>query len=224
MATMSDLELLAYVQNMSEKLTLSPTTYNCTAPMAVSYAGYVDAFASAMAAIDPNDRSKTLVNIKNAARTDVKYQTNLIINQVNASATVTTAQKMELGINPRAIPTPQPVPASEPTLKVLSVDKWSVTARLSDSVDVAKRGKPVGVIGAAVYSYVGETPPADLSAWKFEGNVGKVKILVNFPTTLAPGTRVYLTAQWFNGRKQAGPACDPVPTNLQGGSVSSMAA
>jgi hypothetical protein len=30
---------------------------------------------------------------------------------------------------------------------------------------------------------------------------------------------VWLTAFWFNGRKQSGPACAPVGTNLPGGSV-----
>jgi hypothetical protein len=38
-----------------------------------------------------------------------------------------------------------------------------------------------------------------------------------------PGTRVWLTAFWFNGRKQSGPMCAPVGTNLPGGSVSMAA-
>ena len=58
---------------------------------------------------------------------------------------------------------------------------------------------------------MGATPPAELSAWKFEGNTGRTTIDVLFPTSVASGATVWFTAFWFNPRKQQGPACDPVP-------------
>jgi hypothetical protein len=33
---------------------------------------------------------------------------------------------------------------------------------------------------------------------------------------------VFITAFWFNNAKVGGPASDPVPTNLQGGGVSTI--
>jgi hypothetical protein len=40
---------------------------------------------------------------------------------------------------------------------------------------------------------------------------------VLFPATVASGATVWLSAFWFNPRKQPGPACDPVSANLPGG-------
>jgi hypothetical protein len=79
------------------------------------------------------------------------------------------------------------------------------------------------VIGAAVFSFVGATPPADLSAWKFEGNTGRTRIDVALPSGVANGATVWFIARWFNPRKQNGPVGDPVSANLPGGSVSMAA-
>ncbi len=86
----------------------------------------------------------------------------------------------------------------------------------------ASGGKPAGVSGASIFSYVEATAPSDISAWKFEGNTGKTAVVV-FPNTTAAGATVWLTAFWFNPRKQSGPACTPVSTNVQRGSVSMAA-
>ena len=43
--------------------------------------------------------------------------------------------------------------------------------RLIDPANPTRRGTPAGVRGAAVFSYIGATPPTSLSDWKFEGNV-----------------------------------------------------
>jgi hypothetical protein len=140
-----------------------------------------------------------------------------------ADGSVTDGQKLSLGLNVKASPSPIPVPSSAPGLDVVSVSAWTVKIKLHDSTSSAKRGKPPGVSGAAVFSFVGATPPTDIAAWKFEGNTGRTNIDVAFANTLAPGALVWLTAFWFNGRKQSGPACAPVSTNLQGGSVSMAA-
>jgi hypothetical protein len=100
------------------------------------------------------------------------------------------------------------------------VTGYTVKIKLHDSASGSKRGKPAGVSGASVFSYAGATAPADISAWKFEGNTSKTAVEVAFPNTTAAGATVWLTAFWFNPRKQSGPACSPVNTNLQGGSVS----
>ena len=71
--------------------------------------------------------------------------------------------------------------------------------------------------GATVLSYVGAEPPDALGSWKFEGNTGRTTGEVVFPDTVAPGAKVWLTAFWFNARKQSGPACAPVGTNVQFG-------
>ena len=114
------------------------------------------------------------------------------------------------------------MPDTSPNIDILSVVGWTVELRLHNG-DSTKRAKPAGVKGATVFSYVGEQPPTSVDDWKFEGNITKTETTINFPSTLAPGTKVWTTAFWFNTTSQSGPAAPPVSTNLQGGTVAKAA-
>lgn len=219
----SDAALLAWSLNFKTLIVATPTVYGLTAPLATAYGVLHDAFATALAAADPAIRTRASVATKNTARTALKNNARLLANLVSGTASVTNAQKLALGLTVRAEPSPIPPPATAPSLDVLSVSGWTVKIRLHDAASSSARGKPAGVDGAAVFSYVGATPPADLSGWKFEGNTGRTTLDVAFDTALAPGTRVWLSAFWFNGRKQNGPSSSLVATNLQGGTVSMAA-
>jgi hypothetical protein len=218
-----DTALLAWSLNFQTLIVASPVLYGLTAALATTYSGYHTAFASALGACDPSVRSKSAVVAKNAARTSLKNNAKLMANLVNGTASVTNAQKVTLGIPPRALPSPVPAPSSAPNLDVVSVNGWTVRIKLHDSTSGSKRGKPAGVIGASVFSFVGIAPASDVSLYKFEGNTGKTTIDVVFPNTLAAGTQVWITAFWFNGRKQSGPACTPVGAFMQFGGISMAA-
>jgi hypothetical protein len=219
----TDAGLLAWSLNFSTLISATPTDYGLTMADATAYAAVHAAFGTALAACDPNARNKGAVVTKNAARTTLKNQAKLLASTIYGTATVTDSQKVTLGIPPRAIPRPVPAPGVPPVLEVLSVNAWTVKIKLHAAGSGSRRGKPAGVIGASVFSFVGATPPEDMGSWKFEGNTGRSNIDVAFDNSNAPGTKVWMTAFWFNGRKQSGPACAPVPTNLQGGSVSMAA-
>jgi hypothetical protein len=102
-------------------------------------------------------------------------------------------------------------------IDIVSVRGNTVNLRLHEAGDSSRRGKPAGVNGAAIYSFVGAVPPTDEREWTFEGLTSKVKIDITFPGSVTPGSKVWFTAFWFNQRKQNGPAADCVTTNLQGG-------
>jgi hypothetical protein len=219
----TDNGLLAWSANYLALLTASPATYGITFAMATAYGTVHAAYAAALAACDPNTRNKSAVVAKNQARVNLKAAAGLLANTINGVATVTNAQKIALGLTVRAKPTPSPVPANAPGLDIISSSAWTVKIKLHDTASSAKRGKPTGVTGASVFSFIGATPPNDMGSWQFEGNTGKTTIDVAFANTNAPGTKVWLTAFWFNGSKQSGPACAPVSANLPGGSVSMAA-
>jgi hypothetical protein len=219
----SDKDLLAWSLNLSTKITATPTAYNLTAAIATSYAAVHASYASALALCDPTDRNKTHVVNKNNARATLKREALLVVNQVNAGANVTPGQKTDLGIPIRATPQPQPVPSVWPAIIPQSVNGWTVLARIGENTSSNRRGRPAGTSGTAVFSYVGPTAPSNISDWKFEGNTGKSEFTISFDSSLPAGTRVFLTAFYFNGRKQSGPLCPPVGLNLQGGSVSRAA-
>lgn len=136
---------------------------------------------------------------------------------------MTDAQKVELGIPPRATPSPIPAPSGWPTIEIIATIGSTLRIRLRDGAG-ASRGKPAGTSGASVFSFVGATAPTELSEWTFQGNTGRVnKIDVVLPGDLAAGSKVWLTSFWFNGRKQSGPATPPISINLPGGGVSMTA-
>lgn len=219
----SDSKLLAWSLNFNTLIVATPTVFGLSSAFATAYTALHNAFATGLAACDPAIRTKSAVATKNTARTNLKNNARLLADLVNGTATVTNAQKLSLGLTVRHAPTPIPAPSDAPALDIKSVNAWTVSIRLHDATDSAKRGKPGGVSGASVFSFVGATPPADLGSWQFEGNTGKTTVDVTFPNTIAAGTKVWLTAFWFSPRKQAGPNCTPVSANLSGGSVSMAA-
>lgn len=214
----SDSGLLAYSQNFLNLITATPTAFGLVASDATSYGTVHLAYQTALAACEPDSRSKPAVITKNAARTSLKNAFTLLANKVYSSAAVTDSQKTQLGIPPRVAPSPIPQPTTSPTIKVVSVEGWTAKVKLSQAGS-EHRGKPAGVSGASVFSFVGATPPTDIAQWKFEANTGRSNITLVFPNTLEAGTKFFLTAFWFNGRKQSGPACEPVSANLPGGGV-----
>ena len=207
--------------NFSTLISASPLLYNLTAAQATAYAALDTAYGSAFdAAKDPGTRTSVTVAAKDQARKSLVASAKELAAIVLQSS-ATNAQLQELGLSRRSIPTPIAAPGVAPRLDVLSVEDWTVRIRLHDATSSVKRGKPPGVFGASVFSYVGVTPPADIAGWKLEGSTGKVtKIDIVFDSALAAGTRVWLTAFWFNGRKQSGPACAPVAAYVQYGSIS----
>jgi hypothetical protein len=104
-----------------------------------------------------------------------------------------------------------------PSVDIKSVTGNTVRLRIHDPSNPTRRGKPDGVDGISVFSFVGAEPPTGVAGWHFEGNTTRTVIDVAFDGSVAPGSKVWFTSFYFNARAQSGPACAPVSTNLQGG-------
>jgi hypothetical protein len=222
----NDAEFLAWVLNLSTRVTATPVPYGLSAGIATTLAGLVSTFETALeAATDPSTRGKQTVLIKSEARTTLENYCRVVARQVQGTSTVTNPQRNELGLTVRDVePSSIPAPGMAPGMVVTKVDGRMVGVRLFDPANPTRRRKPVGVQGATVMSYVGETAPLDPSAWKFEGSVTRTKAEVLFPLTVPAGAKVWLTAFWFNPRAEGGPACAPVGTHVQFGGDMPMAA
>lgn len=77
--------------------------------------------------------------------------------------------------------------------------------------------------GVQLFSYIGAAPPADASAWKFEGFKTRAVNTVQFPADLAPGSVVWFTAFWQNPRGETGPGCAPLSAIIAGGALAEAA-
>lgn len=215
--------------NANTRLSAAPATYGTTAAVATQYDTLHDAFVAAydnvVAARAAGTRSRSLATIKDQAKAALLNFARPLYKTIQANTAVTAAAKIELGVVvPDVMPTPIPPPAAAPQLTVVSVNGHLVRVRLSDPANPTRRRIPDGVNGAIVMSHVGATAPTDPSAYKLEGPTSRTTVDVLFPGTLAPGTQVWLTAVWFNERKQMGPACAPVGTQINFGGSMPMAA
>ena len=212
-----DSDLLAWSVNFLAGIGGAPTTLGLTEAMVNSYESVHNEFAGMMQACDPSVRSKTAVVNKNDAKAALKSEARLLINVINGQKDVSDGQKTALGIAVRKKPSPMPEPGT-PRFEVKNVVGWTVFANISAPGGTG-RGKGVGSVGTTVLSHVGPTPPASVTDWKFEFNTGKTDVEITFDSSLPIGTTVWLTAFFFNGRKESGLASTPVSTRLQGGQV-----
>lgn len=153
----------------------------------------------------------------------MKAEARRLARIIQANPLVSDEQRAELGITVRDTePTPVPPPQESPLIEVVTVQGRLLRLKLR-GVNSERRGKPDGVHGASVFSFVGNSPPADISLWKFESSTTRTVLDIEFPPATPAGSQVWLTAFWFNAKSQSGPACTPISTYLAGGVIGEAA-
>lgn len=215
--------LADFSTNFNDRIVANPTNYGLSASEASAYTAlhdpFIAAYAAVVAARDSGTRSSSLVATKDLAKFNLVRYARELYADVQSSLTVPTARKIELGVRVRSAPSPRPAPATAPGIDVVSTVGNTIRLRLHDTADTHRRGRPVGVAGAAVFSFVGAAAPTAEADWTFEGNTTRTVVDVTFPDTVAPGSRVWFTAWWYNPRAQKGPVATAVGTNLPGGAA-----
>ena len=224
-----DVSLVDWSTNANTRLTAAPATYGTTAAVATAYTAVHDPFIAAynnlVAARAAGTRSESLTALKDAAKLALLNFARPLYKTIQVNTAVTDAAKIELGVHVIDVqPTPIPVPGFAPGLSVVSVDGRLVKICLFDPANPTRRRIPDGVNGAIVMSHIGPTAPTDPAAYKMEGPTSRTTVNILFSESVAPGTQVWLTAVWFNERKQMGPATAPVTTNINYGGSMQMAA
>lgn len=216
-------EFLTWSKNLAQLLTSAPAEFGATIEQAASYSAAQEAFASSyQRANDPVTRSPANIEVKNMKKDELVVQTQAICKILQASPVMDNGKRRALGITIRQGDTPINPPADRPFVEITSVDGWTVNLRLGGGEGM-RRKKPAGVSACYVFSFVGEQPPAGLSGWKFDGGTSRTTTSVTFPTAFAPGTKVWITACWINAKQQSGPACAPMGTQINFGSLAKAA-
>lgn len=216
--------LVAWSSNFDTKVTANPATYTLSAGQATSFHTVNTAFVSAYNAVATakaaGQRSKPLTATKDAAKAALLAVGRMLYSIVQDATSVSAANKEDVGVVVKKVhPTPIPAPSDAPGMTILATIGNTVKLRLFDATDTAKRGKPAGVNGAALFSFVGTSAPTSEDDWNFEGITGKTIVDIVFASSTAPGAKVWFTARWFNERKQNGPAAEAIGTNIPGGAA-----
>ncbi len=213
-----DGDLLTWSANFDTRINAAPTTIGLTVIQASQYSALHTDFETALAAVtNPATRTRGAISAKDAARTPLKAMARELARIINAYPPVTNQVRIDLGLNPRNnSAAPIPAPTEAPAMEVVLAFGRTLKLKLHP-IHSSSKGKPQGVQGATIFSYVGATPPAELSEWKFEGNTTRTHFEVEFLPAVAAGSQVWLTAFWTNPRGQSGPACVPISAYLAGG-------
>lgn len=212
--------IVSFTANVTARISAAPADYGVSPEAASEYASLQRAFAEAYQTVQsPGTNASAAYVAKDAARIALERATRLLVKTVAATATVTGAMRIELGLNPRA-PRRQrrPVPDAPPILRIAGTVGSAVHWQLIDATGT-KRRRPRDVSGAVFHGCVGAHPPAHDADWRMMGLTSRATGEVTFDPSLPPGTMVWLQAFWFNARGEPGPACAPVCTYLACGAV-----
>lgn len=214
----TDAEFLAFTANVRILTTADPETYNLDIAEAAAFAVVQNSFAAKyQTAHDPITRTKVTIAERVAARELLENSLEFLFFKVQSSPDVTDAQKIALGIHIRKSPESIQPPTEIPVLAVTDVNGWTIGMKIFQA-DGETRSKPAGVYGAVIFSYVGPEPvPTDITEWTYQGTSTRTKCEVTLPTSVAEGSKVWLTCAWVNPRQAAGPLCQPISTRLGGG-------
>ena len=223
-------ELVSWSNNFSAKISASPAIYGLTAGQAAAYAALHASFAAAFAACNShatNSQSATVA--KNTAKKALLASARQLSQIVHTFPGTTNYQRSALRLSLRLTAAPIPAPVAAPGLTIVASMGHLVRIRLYDFASPTRRGKPPGVQGASVFSFVGASggggggPPVSVTGWKFEYNTTRTVADVQFDVNLAPGTKVWFTAFWYNPRAESGPGCTPVSALIAGGQLQQAA-
>ena len=209
-------DLRAWGDRFSLTLELDPGGYGTTAEQASIVRLAYDDFAVALArATNKTTNSEVNTRLKNDARKAMVEKARELVRIIQAWPGITDAKRDALGITvPDPEPTPLPAPSAPPTVEVVAVLGHTVKVRLKGG---SGRGKPMGVIGATLMTYVGPEVPTDLEAWCFKQMVSKTTEDIKFPPTVPAGSKVWITAFWFSRVSKTSRAAVPVSVYLADG-------
>lgn len=215
-------DVLAWSRNFEARIAGAPMAFGLDAPQAAAYSALHAAFASAYAAVmDPGANSRAAIVAKNEAREALLSGpggARDMVRIVQAFPGTTDAVRGELGLKLLDVEAAIiPKPGSAPNLSIISTFARTIKVRLRDQDSPDRRGKPGGVQGATVLYHVGASAPADPSLWTFATNTSKPLFNVEIPASIEAGSRVWLTAFWFNARMASSPPATPKSTRVGDG-------
>src|SRR6185503_8790862 len=120
----------------------------------------------------------------------------------------------EMGITVRdQIKTPVPPPSVEPSVVPLGFSGLNLSVRIVDPIDPTRRAKPDGVATYQLFSFVGATPPAQLSGWTLAATTARASGFVPFgPADVLK--QAWVCARALNAKGEAGPVGEVVAVTV----------
>jgi len=142
---------------------------------------------------------------KDDARSEQVSLVRALVARIQASKTVTDAQRQALQLNVRsATRTPVGAPSSRPIAQVDISQRLRHTLSFMDELTPTSRAKPTGIIGCEIWNKIGGAPPVDPSEMTYLATDTRSPYTVEFDGSDA-GKTVYYMLRWVNSRGERGP-------------------
>ena len=221
----NDQKLLVFSNTIAAGVGPAPEAFGLDGPAVIALQDLIIAYDGALtAASNPRTRGHATVFAKSEAKKLLAAYLRRVIRNIQGCLKVSDQQRTDLGLPVRkAEPTPTPAPTAKPVATAEAGPGRTLRVTVLDPDD-GRRSRPEGAAGATILSYVGEVPPADVAGWTFERNASRRVTTLYFDASLPPGTRVWVTAFFYNARGQSGPAAIPACDYLGGAGVAMGAA
>ena len=209
-----DSELLTWSRALCDGISLYAAELNIPPDQVAELLARREVFRAAYFRAYSPARSMADTRAKNDARKDFLRVARPLARMTYYSATST--QRIKMGLKPRrrgkAPPLPRAVTA--PMLAIKSVVGRRLNLHISDRMG---RAKPHGVDCAVIFWSAGENPAPNLGRRGLPIMASRRTCVIEIPGKLPPGTKIWVIAQWMNGRKERGPFCQPVYDYVGGG-------
>lgn len=172
---------------------MTPVTTNQTT-FTTNFAGHIAAKAAAQAAKQAKDD----------ARAGLTAAIRPLVRRLQASAVVSDAEKAALGITVANTPSPIGPPTTSPICSIECGARLQHTLRFVDETTPTRKAKPAGVLGAEIWTKVGDTPPTSESELRFVGFDTNAPYTVNF-NAADGGKTAYYWLRWVSPTGERGP-------------------
>jgi hypothetical protein len=216
-----DGELNQWAAHVAAKLAVEAPAFGVPEAMAEDFIAKQQAFAAALSlAQAATTRTAPVVREKNDSRRSLEIAARQVAAMVRATPSVTSGQRIELGIRVKKEGlTRVAKPSTPPAVRITSSRGNTIDIQLID-IESGRCSKPNGgIAGAMLYTFVGPQWPADKDLWQCRGNITRCRASVRFAASTPPGSRVWVMAAWYNTRGEHGATSQPVSINIAGGEV-----
>jgi hypothetical protein len=217
---LKDEGLQTFCNAFQSTITAAPVSWGLSAGDLAALDSANSTYNDAMGTVaEGSTRTPVAVATKRAAKKNlITLMRNLYKKVLAANLTDAQLEALNLPIRDTE-PSPIAKPTKKPAIGIKSRDENIVTIDIFDPTDPNRRAKPEGVDSIAVFTAVAEEAPNTDDAWKFMGTSTRTTVALEFPTTLEPGSKIWITAIYQNPRGQEGPPATPVSTYLPGGAA-----
>jgi hypothetical protein len=212
-----DAELLGWMRAFVTVVSESPKRFGVGAELLAELEEAVGVFAKLYSQANAGEtRTRVVVLLKNEARVRAQEVVRAVVRVAQAQPGFDDAVRIALGLRVPKKPSKIHPPESRPSVFLPSVAGRSVRVELG-VIGEDRAGKPTNVLGASIYTYVGEQCPADPREWQFAFNTTLTSVDVEFNRDVPAGSCVWVCAVWFNRKMQTGPMSNPISTYIAGG-------